>query len=220
MRVKLLMVTFIVLFANKMQGEDVISYLKQYSCVDSITMTLTNLSIKFKSSGLVTEQNGVYRRSREYAEANENFVLASGQGARLSARHVLLTFVPILFKGKQNGFKVIEITHNPYIGEATNNMYLALSDTPVQVSEADVEMIMENEEWKTFERSAKAEEPPPVVTVIESEPNVEEKTSEKELEITNEKSEIEKKQPYAMIVALGSVLILGIIFWVVRRKRK
>jgi len=159
------------------KGMDGVEMLKRYGSIDSVTVTSTNLSIKFKSAGLVVPDRpmrGMARRSADYAEKNEALVLTPDEETMLIQRHASITFTPVSFKSQHKGFRILQrIDHRSFGHEVrTNAMYLALSDTPVEVGEDDVEMILETErnsagyttdkvEWKKFEREGGAQPSPP-----------------------------------------------------------
>jgi len=63
-------------------------------------------------------------------------------------RHGFLYFEPVRYKNNLKGFQINNVIINPNRGFITNTMYIVLGDTPIQINEDDVEMIMENGEWK------------------------------------------------------------------------
>ena len=122
--------------------------------IDSVSVTSTELTIMFKRGGFRVEHNGTSRSTAEYAEANEPLILTPDQGASISdGYHSSLIFTPVSFQDKRKGFRVICQANLLSVGDGLKHWfgYVALSDTPVEVGEDDVEMILEGGEWIPFE---------------------------------------------------------------------
>ena len=152
------------LFVNTILGMDGIEYLSTSTWFNSTAITPTNITLTFHSYGNAfciwkddDDRNG------RWLQYDEEFVLSPGQRYTLSdCRHVRMFFTPVVLKNQRNGFQIVyqvdnRRDHDRYVTEYKG--YVALSDTPVPVGEEDVEMIMENGEWKKFEREAPASPP-------------------------------------------------------------
>ena len=148
----------VVLSASGIFGMDGMEWLGNGTWFDVVSASPTNLTLKFKGRFGI-HQNDVWRRTAEYIENDEMFILTPDQRTRFVSRHASITLDPVSFRGQHKGFRITD-RHNPPISHwhlaRTNFFYVALSDTPVQVGEDDVEMIMENGEWKTYEKPQSA----------------------------------------------------------------
>ena len=100
-----------------------------YSNIDSAEVTSTNLIITFRNMDTLV-----------LPADKEATIVQHRQGALLA--------IPVLFKNKKKGFRITD-SFAHLADEMHNVGYVALSDTPIEVSEKDVEMIMKNGEWKT-----------------------------------------------------------------------
>jgi len=118
-----------------------------YGVIDSVSTTSENLIITFRSGGLMVEHNGVIRGTAEYAANNEALILTPDQETSIYEHHASVRFIPVSFKSKKKGFRIID--RFAYDGVKSYVAYVALSDKPTEASEDDVEMIMEGGEWKT-----------------------------------------------------------------------
>ena len=154
-----------VLLANKMVGMNGIEYLQNHRWFDVVSVTPTNLSLKLISDNLYIDNDDLKRkyqnpkappfapfdrRSSEFIKNNELLVLTPDQVTTFSTRrHSLLYFTPVLFKTQEKGFQIRMEVH--YLETTTTTMYFALSDTPKEVDEDDVEMIWKNGKLRTLE---------------------------------------------------------------------
>ena len=170
---KKIIVSVAVLLAVSVRGaDDALAFLRGTGFFDSVTVSSTNLTLKFLPDWrmLVRQKGDVVSRLPEFGET---ISLIPDVETRLSdGHHVFFTFIPVEYRQKQRGFKFLHV-FNAYSfgrGITTNNIgYIALSDTPVEVGEDDVEMILVNGEWKAYEKSrpapkeegASAPPPPP-----------------------------------------------------------
>jgi len=153
----------VVLLVSGVRGENEFEFLEKRFL--SVSVTKTNLSFKFKGAGwLVERSNERYGKASEYAKRDEPIILTTDQKTTFASRHVFITFTPVSFKNQHKGFRIAE-RHEPPASHrhlaGTSFFYLALSDVPIEVSEDDVEMILENGEWKKVEREGGAEASPP-----------------------------------------------------------
>ena len=145
-----------------------------FGCKDmfkSVTVTPTNAMVKFNGPGwMVTPDSDVViwgsaiRHSRDYAENDEALILTPDKRTDVFERHGSYSFNPVVYKDGLNGFRIMRIDEMRSFGRGvtSNSWYFALNDTPVEVGEDDVEMIMvKGREWKTFERGTKEPLPAP-----------------------------------------------------------
>ena len=192
MKIKYCIILVSVLFVNGVQGKDGIEFLQNSGYFTAVTVTSTNLTLKFHSigSGLMINRPEGFSRIRPL-EYDKEFTLTPDRVTVLSSFHYTLLFTPVSYKNQHAGFRITEfIDHHSFGGgEFINYMYLALSDTPIEVGEDDVDTIMEMDmrlsgwqrtengewemepvEWKPYVKSPSAsepetpEEPPPVIT--------------------------------------------------------
>jgi len=137
-------------------GIDGVEYLKNSDLFESVSVTQTNLSLMFAPPpplrSAVRQGDGGFRDISEYITNGKAWVLTPDQTARISFMdHAFLDFTPVSFKNQQKGFKILKTSYW-FPGPTVTNAiaYLALSDTPVEVGEDDVEMIMEKGEWVKY----------------------------------------------------------------------
>jgi hypothetical protein len=171
---KKLIVLVAMLSVDCVQGTDAIEYFKNQQWFNLVSVTPTNVTLKFHSSGGGLWISGSDFRKCRLLEYDEVFSLPQGQETLLTdRRHFALYITPVSFTDERTGFRVLEEFNLNSFGQGvtTNTMYLVLGDTPTPAGEDDVDMILvakrdsdgypTNEgEWKKFERGAK--EPPPV----------------------------------------------------------
>ena len=119
-------------------------------CFHSVSVTSESLVLSQPKGPFLFRQKGIDR----WLKQDEEIVLTPDCETTLTdGYHVVLVFTPVSFKGGKKGFKIASIFNGLSFGKGItiNNMYLALSDTPVEVGEDDVEMIQEGGEWVKFE---------------------------------------------------------------------
>ena len=121
--------------------------------IDSVSATSTSLAITFRMAGYRVDHNGTSRSTGEYAENNEALILTPDKETNLIEYHSSYRLTPVSFKDKKKGFRIIDQFNAISFGDGIicNIGYVALSDTPVEVGDDDVEMILENGEWVKFE---------------------------------------------------------------------
>jgi len=102
-----------------------------YNDIDSVSVTSTNLTVTFRDMDALT-----------LTPDKEATVVQHRQGG--------LFVTPVSFKDKGMGFRIKD-SFAHMADERLNIAYVALSDTPTEVSEKDVAMIMKKGEWKTAE---------------------------------------------------------------------
>ena len=184
---------------------DGIEYLKNHAWFNSVSLSPTNLMLRFSPSGSglwIWSGNDVLKGC--WTVEDEEFVLPADQQTKLSdGRHLDMIFTPASFENQQKGFRVLYLVDDRWGGYTTNYLgYVALNDTPIEVGEDDVEMIMENGEGKTHGN-------PQSITQAE--------TPDK---ITEDGQDEEKSK--ANMFWLGVVIFhcLLAILWLARKKRK
>ena len=126
------------LIANSIVGMDGIELLERSGPIDSVLVTSTNLVVKFRSLAGNWKIRFLGEQEYRVLESYEELTLTPDQAVRIFERHGQMELTPVSFKNQQKGFRVKDRHWGPH-GETTNIAYVALSDTPVQVSEDDVE---------------------------------------------------------------------------------
>jgi len=245
------------LIASGLPGADGIEYLKTMHYIDVVTVTPTNLSLKFKTvlgdiriiqddswrkydDALKTNASAVpWRLTSEFIQNDEPLILPPEQETRMSRADsgLVLILTPVFFKNQQNGFKITSIRFDSRIGRRMNDHgYIALSDTPVQMGDEDVKMIMDKERWERFEPPAKPEvkggamvSPPsreavqPVPQATPSEPPAVTPSASPPEEMPDdvaedEPSEEKNKASNFWLYVIISFCALSVIFYFLRRK--
>jgi len=144
MRMKGLIVLTAVSLASGVWGREGIEVLKEGFA--SVTVTPTNITLSSAYAPVWIRQKDIDR----WLGDDEDVILTPDCETTLTdMRHVALIFKPASFKNKKKGFWLVAEVRSLGKGLTTINMHLVLSDTPMKVGEDDVEMIMENGEWKT-----------------------------------------------------------------------
>ena len=150
---------------------------------ESVIVTPTNLMIKFTVGHYgISDLDDISRdfrpkRSSAYAGENEALVLTPTTRVGMGDFHVGYRFTPVVFKNQHKGFKIFYRVTPPAVTPTTpiksNFWYVALSDTPMEVGEKDVEMIMEKErEWVKYERQGDTESPALNNIVVDPQPEI------------------------------------------------
>jgi len=89
---------------------------------------------------------------------NEDFAIPLDKEVTFSdGRHHKNIYTPILLENQQSGFRFTYLTYNLRGGFESTISYIALNDSPEQVDESEVVMILENGEWVKFEDSENLE---------------------------------------------------------------
>jgi len=174
--------------------------------IDSVSGSPKNLVITFRGEMFVT-RNGVMRRATEYIENNEALILTPDQEASLSdGFHAYTRLTPVSFKNKEKGFRVVD--GFSFSGDERCDVgYIALRDTLTPVSEDDVDMVMENGEWKKFVKEGGAQVSSPS------------RNKAKNTTAEDEANEEETKASNLWLYALISFCALSAVFYFLRRKR-
>ncbi|MCL2104557.1 MAG: hypothetical protein FWH21_05840 [Kiritimatiellaeota bacterium] len=151
MKKKSYMVLTLALLAGTMWGEDTVEWLKRLRDVDAVEITSTNVLIRFKTSGLCIMRDYNPLRWGNSAvpirrtERDVPLILTTDEKSvtLVGKDFGTLIFEPAAFKNQQKGFRV---STTKYVGVLPFGsrvpdkvMYLALSDTPIQVGEEDFE---------------------------------------------------------------------------------
>ena len=181
MRMKHCMALVAALLAVGAHGMGGIEWLNKFGIFESVVATPTNMVLRTSgslSSLWAIRTHGEEDRRMPWLDRNEEIVLTPDKEVRLSGSHANVFFTPVSFKNQMKGFRV---RHDILWGgsETKSVTYLALSDTPVQVGEEDVEMILNgvrNEfgrlrdaaKWKPFEAADKARLGPPLEAILRS----------------------------------------------------
>jgi len=227
-----------VLLTCNAQGMGGLEYLETSSVFESVSFTPTNLTLKFNPLVRLNVFHGKERRrTSEYVANNEALILTPEQVTALTdLRHGWTEFTPVSFMNQQKGFRILKVINAvSFGGEVTTNVhaYVALGDTPVELGEDNVEMIMESyrhhpetgdyfAEWKKYE---KLQPVPKAENGVQDTPSSREKTvtvtsDETPITVTaDEQSEEKSKATTLWLYALIPLCLLAVL-WVVKRKRK
>jgi len=157
----------VLLLANSIVGMDGIEYLKKGTWFGDVSVTSTSLVLKIKDDSMIIVQDDSYRKyceavltnawakpwrqAAEFVENDKALLLTPDQETHFMGHGGTLFLSPVSYKNKQQGFRVLEKFYN-HRGKdwvTFNTAYLALSDTPMEVGEDDVEMVMDKGKWVT-----------------------------------------------------------------------
>jgi len=199
---------------SRMNG---VELLQMIGWMDVVSSTSTNLVIKFKHPEFHVTHNGTVRGSIEYMSNDEALILTPDQGASIGEHHIRIIFIPVSLKKKRNGFQIINQFDARSFGKdlMRDTGYFALGDILTPASEDDVEMIMENGEWKKFERDVEATASP-----SSREKTVTATNGETPVNIAeDEPSEGKSKATTLWLYAIIPLCLLAVL-WVVKRRRK
>jgi len=138
------------LFANDAQEEDYPKTPLDNGLFIFVSLTPTNVVCKYPPYGnryWITGV-GVKKRMLEY---DEEFAIPLDQEVTFyDGRHAEIIYTPILLANQQKGFRITYVSM--IFGDVeTFVRHVALSDTPVEVGEDDVEMIWKDGELRTLE---------------------------------------------------------------------
>ena len=170
MRMKYWIVLPLALFCGNVRGEYAVEWFKKYQqwSIESVTVTSDGLSIRFKNPWFFVildwdKTDNEYSSSADYIKNNEALILTpDSKTVCLLQQHTRVHFTPVSYRNGLAGFRITDMfTGAPY-GLRTNNvLYVALSDSPIEVGEEDVAMVKDKGEWKTFEREGEVATSPP-----------------------------------------------------------
>ena len=168
---KCCMVLTATLVACSVSGMDGVEWLKNHDWFDVVSVTSTDLTLKVKNGSLTITQDDSYRKytesvktnawatpwrkSSDYIANDEALILTPDQETRFSLEMCAVTLSPASFKNKQKGFRVKKRIYGHSDGKSIHTAYIALSDTPVEMGEDDVEMVMDDGKWVTAEEARK-----------------------------------------------------------------
>jgi len=189
------------LIANVVLGIDGIEFLEKR--FENFSVMQSSLILTFSPSMgrlIIIREN-----ERRLSEHNEVLILTSEMETVLTdGHHGTTVFTPVFFRNQQEGFKIAHIIDQRSLGRivTTNVAYAALSNILIRMKEDDVEMIMENGEWKTHGN-------PPSITQAKTPDNITED------EQGEEKS---KANIFWLCVVIFHCLLA--ILWLIRKKRK
>jgi len=135
-------------------GQEGIVFLKER--FETVSITSSNISVKFKSPGGGYSVSFYcnppewdhpppeHRWATEYIENNEPLVLTPDKKVILNdGGHGATVFEPVAFISKHKGFRITDTNDRKWgDGRTSNVVYVALSNTPVQVGEKDVAEVL------------------------------------------------------------------------------
>ena len=207
----------LILLAHNVRAEWVVEWFKRYArSIDVITVTSTNLSVRFKEAWFFVAsdkraEDGRRLHSGDYIKNNEALVLTPDSNeVCLFSHHTQIRFTPVSYKGQREGFQIAEVADHRSFGSAlftSKVTYVALSDTPMEMSEEDVEMIKvckRDSEGNFYGGEWKAYAPPQPVPKGEAAPQT-----------------VPRNVPYLWL-GLAALLcaLLCTTLWLARRKRR
>ncbi|MCL2103959.1 MAG: hypothetical protein FWH21_02725 [Kiritimatiellaeota bacterium] len=140
----------VLLLANNILGMDDISQLNGIGwvltcgCVESVSVTPTNMIVKTTSREDIARQWEIEPNAEIIAGLDKETVFGKRRGS--------VTLSPVSFTDKRMGFRIKDKTYNSFGPEDIIQVaYIVLGDTPAEMGEGDVEMVMDQEEWVTVE---------------------------------------------------------------------
>ena len=157
---------FTFLFVQNVLGLDAIEWFNSIGWGKIVSISSTNLLFQFEVNFLGVLQQDmddkfieepkinpkveIYRNSSEYINNDELLMITPDRETRLMGRHAQIILVPVTFQNQHKGFQIMQIFH---WGFSTTNtvLYFALSETPMEVGEEDVEMMWKNGEFRPLE---------------------------------------------------------------------
>jgi len=238
MKMKCFAVLTVVLFLDNAKGMGGLEHLETSSVFESVSFTPTNLTLKFNPLVRLNVFHGKERRSTsEYVANNEALILTPEQVTALTdLRHGWTEFTPVSFKNQQKGFRILKVINAvSFGGGVTTNVhaYVALGDTPVELGEDNVEMIMESyrhhpETGDYFAEWKKHEKPQPVPKA-ENDAQETSPVRENPATVTQGKTPVnvaedgqdeEKSKTNMFWLGVGLFHCLLAILWLARKKRK
>ena len=155
MKKKCIIAVVTILLVGNSQGMDGLEYLKNNRSFESITVTSTNLVLRFVSDPphFSVIQGGGVRPARTYVENDEYLILPQDQETIFTDMHHSGTvFTPVSYKNQHKGFRIRRQSRPPIISVETpirnTFAYFALSDTPMEVGKDDVERIWKDGDWR------------------------------------------------------------------------
>ena len=164
MKLRYFIALFFVSLVNEAQGTGLIAKLTSAKdgCFESMVFTPTNLTLKFKPPGGFFDISQAEKLTETMCDVE--YVLSFDKETVFADMyHVKVSFTPISLKNNQKGFRISD-SFLWFHEETIKTVYLVLDDAPVEVDEDDVEMIMDDGEWKPYAKS------PPVIQTEETQP--------------------------------------------------
>ncbi|MCL1921358.1 MAG: hypothetical protein FWG50_09840 [Kiritimatiellaeota bacterium] len=142
------------LLVNSALGTDAIEYLKKDSWMSIASVSATGLTVRLQGCNVLVAPNGVPEPWR-HMEEGETLALVADQEVWLGCRYLKVVFRPVAFKDKQKGFRVAKMLagDSAHPCSPSHITFVALGDAPAGMGEGDVEMVMDNGEWVSPEKS-------------------------------------------------------------------
>ena len=133
------------------EDADGMEFLKSHGLFDSVAVTPAGLAVKVGARDSLSWEvmaTGEDQEAPRSLEPGEEIAILPGQTVRFGARSQRLTFTPVSFKSQHKGFRVTRWHTGSGIKKQKPVIaYIALSDTPVAVGEADMEATLDDGEW-------------------------------------------------------------------------
>jgi len=136
---------------SNVTGKDDVSQLSgvkrllSYSFIESVSVTSTNMIIRTTSSEDIAHRWEIEPNAEIILTPNKETVFVTALGGSV-------TVSPVSFWDKRKGFRVKNNNPSPVMyneRRIIHTDYIALSDTPMEVGEDDVEMVMDKGKWVT-----------------------------------------------------------------------
>ena len=157
---KCVMGVIIAVSAGGLRGMDVAEFWEKAGIIDSAAVTSKDMTLTLNSHRSMS-QWGIWMPEEQRGVdvvPGEKIVLRPGQEIVFQGRHVRVTFRPVAFKTRHQGFRLQrDIFGFSSMAKPAEIAYAAFSDTPLAVGEEDVEMVMDDEGWVQAEDSRSLE---------------------------------------------------------------
>ena len=158
MRTSIYTVLVLISLVGNLAGMDGVEWWKELSPFETVTVTLTNITVKVIDSEGVSEWgigfSGEKYRGRILVPGEE-IVLVPDQAVRFRVRRDFrIAFTPVVYKDQHKGFRITRMGTSIHARSFPHTItYLALSDTPMEVGEEDMKLTWEDEKWVMAEES-------------------------------------------------------------------
>ena len=215
-------------------GIDISGFLTRHGGKATATVALTNLIIRFESSDLNISGVSMYEETRSaasYIANNEDLIVTLDKETLLYKRGSSITFTPVYFANGYYGFRIVRsaFPHDMWEGYFEVS-YITLGDTPVEVGEENVRLVIEKGKWTRFEDATPAKRHP-IADILIADIRAR-KAFLEALAATNsnvhvvaseaigDETETVKRSSVWVYAGVGVVLCLGAILYAVRKKPK
>jgi len=155
MKARSYVIVAVIMFACTLSGKEGTEFIENHDWIAVASVTPTNLVLGIKATRFYVarlyETPQFFKEAAEYIKNNENLDLPPDQETVIAdGKHLSVYFVPVVFKDQDKGFRIIDQSQWLSSGRGITNtvMYVALGDNLMDRKEEDVEMVLEEGEWK------------------------------------------------------------------------